>query len=201
MASRRRHRDVTTASNARGFARSVARGFTLIEVMVTMTIIAILVGAVVLNIDFRNVGTAMRDTARRTALLMELASDQAVYARQNFGIRFHPGSYEFYVLSEDESGESSWELFEDEQLKFRDPSVPTEFAVDISGVPIILEELSVELDEATDEDPIKPHVLFLSNGEMMPDFRVLITDEDREFEYVVETGEIEPVVVEQVSGS
>ncbi len=201
MASRRRHRDVTTASNARGFARSVDRGFTLIEVMVTMTIIAILVGAVVLNIDFRNVGTAMRDTARRTGLLMELASDQAVYARQNFGIRFHPSSYEFYVLSEDEDGVSTWELFEDEQLKFRDPSVPTEFAVDISGVPIILEELTVELDEATEEDPIKPHVLFLSNGEMMPDFRVLITDEDREFEYVVETGEIEPVVVEQVSGS
>ena len=69
-------------------------GFTLIEVMVTMTVIAILVGAVVLNIDFRNVGTAMRDTARRTAMLMELASDQAVYARQNFGIRFHPNSYE-----------------------------------------------------------------------------------------------------------
>lgn len=164
-----------------------------------MTIIAILVGAVVLNVDFRNVGTSMRDTARRTALLMELASDQAVYARQNFGIRFHPNSYEFYVLAEDESGESTWELFEDEQLKFRDPPVPIEFAVDISGLPIVLEELVAELEAATDEDPIKPHVMFLANGEMMPDFRILMTDSDNEFEFVVETGEIQPVVVEQLS--
>jgi len=166
-----------------------------------MTIIAILVGTLVLNIEFRNVGTAMRDTARRTALLMELASDQAVYARQNFGIRFHPNSYEFYLLTEDESGNSTWELFEDEQLKFRDPSVPTEFAVDISGLPIVLEELVAELEAATDEDPMKPHVMFLANGEMMPDFRIVISDADNEFEYVVETGEIQPVVVEQLAGT
>ena len=181
------------------FRRQQHAGFTLIEVMVTMTIIAILVVAVVLNINFQNVGTTMRDTARRTAMLMELASDQAVYARQNFGIRFHPNSYEFYVLAEDESGESTWQLFEDQQLKFRDPAVPIELAVDISGLPIILEDLVDELNDATDEDPIKPHVMFLANGEMMPDFRIVFTDSNNEYEYSVETGEVEPVVVEQLA--
>jgi len=178
-----------------------ARGFTLIELLVTVTIISILVGAVVINIDFRNVGKSVRATAQRTGLLMDLAADQAVYSRQQFGIRFHPESYEFYILNENEEGDSTWELFEDGQLRFRAEDVPVEFQVDISGVPIVLEDLVTELAEATEEDPMKPHVIFLSNGEIIPDFRILISDLDGDYRYEVATGEILPVVVEQLEGS
>lgn len=183
--------------------RQLARGFTLIELLVTVTIISILVGVVVINIEFRNVGKSMRDTALRTGLLLELASDQAVYSRQQFGIRFHPESYEFYVLTtdEDDEDEQSWQMFEDEQLSFRTPQVALEFAVDVSGRPIVLGELIDELKDATDEDPIQPHIIFLSNGEIMPDFRILISDLEGEFQYEVSTGEVLPVVVEQLSGS
>ena len=178
-----------------------ARGFTLIELLVTVTIISILVGAVVINIDFRNVGKSVRATAQRTGLLMDLAADQAVYSRQQFGIRFHPESYEFYILNENEEGDSTWELFEDGQLRFRAEDVPVEFQVDISGVPIVLEDLVTELAEASEEDPMKPHVIFLSNGEIIPDFRILISDLDGDYRYEVATGEILPVVVEQLEGS
>lgn len=177
-----------------------ARGFTLIELLVTVTIISILVGAVMINIEFRNVSKSVRDTALRTGLLMELAADQAVYSRQQFGIRFHPGSYEFYILSEDEEGESTWEMFEDGQLRYRTEEVPMEFEVEISGLPIVLEELEEELEDATEEDPMKPHVIFLSNGEIIPDFRILISDLDGDYRYEVATGEVLPVVVEQLEG-
>lgn len=177
------------------------RGFTLIELLVTVTIISILVGAVVINIEFRNVGKSIRDTAQRTGLVMQLAADQAVYSRQQFGIRFHPESYEFYILTIDDADEEVWEIFEDEQLRFATPPVALEFAVDISGLPIVLEELVEELKDATDEDPLRPHIIFLSNGEIMPDFRILISDPDAEYQYQVATGEILPVVVEQLAGS
>ena len=163
--------------------------------------VAILVGAVVINIEFRNVGKIVRDTAMRTGLLMQLAADQAVYSRQQFGIRFHPESYEFYILSENEDGDSVWEMFEDGQLKFRNEAISTEFQVDISGLPIILEELSEELSDATDENPMKPHIIFLSNGEIIPDFRIRISDLESEFLYEVASGEVLPVVVEQLEGS
>jgi len=176
------------------------QGFTLIELLVTIAIIAILVGAVVLNIEFRNVGKSVQDTANRTSLIMQLAADQAVYARQQFGIRFHPGSYEFYILAEDEKGEKSWEFFADERLMYRDTGVPMEMQVDISGVPIVLEELVEELEAVTDEEPLKPHIMFLSNGEMVPDFRIIISDREGEFRYEIATGEIEPIVVEQLGG-
>lgn len=177
------------------------RGFTLIELLVTVTIISILVGAVVINIEFRNVSKSVRDTARRTGLLMELAADQAVYSRQQFGIRFHPESYEFYILNENTDGDSVWEIFEDGQLRFRPEEVITEFQVDISGLPIVLEELSAEIADATEEDPLKPHIIFLSNGEIIPDFRIQISDLDGEYRYEVATGEVLPVVVEQLEGS
>jgi len=187
---------------ARGITRRHRSGFTLIELLVTIAIVAILVGAVVLNIEFRNTGKMVGDTARRTLLIMDLAADQAVYARQQFGIRFHPGSYEFWILAaEEEDEEPTWQLFDDERLRYDDPGIPLEFQVDIEGIPIVLEELSDELADATDEEPLKPHVLFLSNGEMMPDFRIVVADaEEGEFRYEVRSGEIRSIVMEQLAG-
>ena len=175
------------------------RGFTLIELLVTMVIIAVLVGAVVINIEFKNVGKSIRDFSNRTSLLMQLASDQAVYSRQQFGIRFQPQSYQFFILTTDEDDEQTWELFEDEQLRFQPSTVPFEFTVEMSGVPIVLENLLDELADATDENPLKPHLIFLSNGEIMPDFRLLIQDQDGDYEYEVATGEDLPIVVEQLA--
>jgi len=187
--------------NSRQYFASRSRGFTLIELLVTVTIISILVGAVVINIEFRNVGKSIRDTAMRTGLLMDLAADQAVYSRKQFGIRFHPESYEFYILLEAEDGESRWEIYEDKQLRYKNTNVLTEFEVDISGLPIILEDLVEEIQDATDENPLKPHIIFLSNGEIMPDFRIRISDVEGEYRYEVATGDLQPVVVEQLSGS
>lgn len=175
-------------------------GFTLIEVMVVVAIVAIMVGAVVIRIDFQNVGNMVRDTAERTRLVMLLAADQAVYSRQQLGIRFHPNSYEFWILSADEkTGEGTWKVLEDDRIKFKELPVALEFQVDISGVPIVLEELEDEIAEATEEDPIKPHVIFLSNGEFIPDFRVVIADKDGEYQHALETGEVEPIVVENLN--
>ena len=183
-------------------ARRPARGFTLIELLVTITIVAILTGAVLLTVDFRNVGANVRDVARRTGLLMNLASDQAVYAGTQFGIRFHPETYEFWILAPAEEGEEpEWQPFFDERLNYAPPNVPIEFEVEISGVPIVLESFEDELGDATDEEPLKPHVLFLSNGEVMPDFRVVVSDDTGEYRHAIATGEVEPIVVESLASS
>jgi|GEM_PF-597690 len=186
----------------------VQRAFTLIELLVVVAIIAILVGAVVLSIDFRNVGGGIRDTALRTGLVMNLAADQAVYSRQQFGVRFHPDSYEFWMLAPEQEGaegdgdtdELVWQPVLDERLGYRPTGVPTEFQLDLSGVPVVLASFEEEQAQASDEDPLKPHILFLSNGEAMPDFRITIQDSEAEFRWQVTTGELEPLVVEQLEG-
>lgn len=182
-----------------GGSKGAVRGFTLIELLVTIAIVAILVGAVVLNIEFRNVGKEMRDSSRRTALVMELASDQAAYARTPLGVRFHPESYQFWALfTEDEGAASEWTPVDDPRLTFREPGVGVAFELDLSGVPVTLEEMSEELANATDENPLVPHILFLANGEVIPDFRVLMRDENDEYRWQIATGEVEPIVVEQL---
>lgn len=195
-------RAVASARDRAPSAPAGSRGFTLIELLVTIAIVAILVGAVVLNIEFRNVGKSVENVARRTALIMNLAADQAVYARQQFGIRFHPNSYEFWILAAEEGeDEPEWTPFDDERLRYdAPPGIAIEFQVDISGVPIVLEDLVDELADASDENPLKPHVLFLSNGEIMPDFRIVIADADGEFRHEVRSGEVEPIVVEALDG-
>jgi prepilin-type N-terminal cleavage/methylation domain-containing protein len=176
-----------------------ARGFTLIELLVTIAIVAILVGAVVINIEFRNVGKQMSDSARRTGLVMNLASDQAVYSRTQLGIRFHPGSYEFWaLLAEEEGDEPAWTPVDDPRLTFRPPDVNVLFELDLSGQPVILEELEEELSKASTEDPLEPHVWFLSNGELLPDFRVIMRDEEDEYRWQIASGEVKPIVVEQL---
>ena len=198
-------RALVARARARGARdpRAARRGFTLIELLVTIAIVAVLVGAVVLNIEFRSVGKSVESVARRTALVMGLAADQAVYARQQFGIRFHPASYEFWILAAEEGEEEpEWTPLEDERLRYdAPPGVDVEFQVDISGVPIVLEELADELADADDENPLKPHVLFLSNGEIMPDFRIVVSDPDGEYRHEVRSGEVEPIVVEALGGA
>lgn len=182
-----------------------ARGFTLIEIMVVVAIIAVMAGAVVINMDFRNVGRMIRDTTLRTHLLMNLAADQAVYSRQQLGIRFHPESYEFYILGEPtpatetaDAKPAVWSMLEDERLKFKEVPAKIEFQVQITGLDIVLEELEDELAQATEEEPIKPHVIFLSNGEIMPDFRIVISDQDGEYSHAIATGEDEPIITERL---
>lgn len=194
------------------------RGFTLIELLVVLVIVGVLASFITLNFNPRNVGKSVREESQRLALLMQLAADTAIYSRQQLGIRFHPESYEFYILSEAEPAveeesatapqpgleektpaSATWEPVEDERLAMREPQVPIEFEVEIEGIPIALETLEEELESISgaEVEPLKPHVLMLSNGELMPSFRVVISDsEERKFSYQVYTGEEEPILVE-----
>jgi len=90
-------------------------------------------------------------------------------------------------------------MIEDDRLKYKQIAERVDISVDISGLPITLESLVEELDTVTDEEPIKPHVLFLSNGEIMPDFAVLFADPDGDIQHEVRSGEEVPIEVEQLN--
>jgi len=182
--------------------RVVSGGFTLIELLVVIVIVSVMTTFLTLNLNFRNVGKSIRDESLRLALLMQIASDQAIYSKQQLGIRFHPESYEFYLLGagEDQQGEI-WQPLDDERLTMKTPQVETEFQVDIEGIPIVLETLAEEQEALAvpDAEPVKPHVLFLSNGEIMPEFKIVVADkEEALYRYSVYSGFEEPIVVESL---
>ena len=173
-------------------------GFTLLELMVVIVIIAVLAGFVTVNLDLRNTPKTIREEATRLGLLMQIASEQSIYSKAQLGIRFHPEDYEFYFLAPDEAGNQTWQILEDSRLKFRGSQEELEFQVDLSGVPVLLETLEEELAALGEETELKPHVLFLSNGEIMPDFSVVVADSEARFRHQVYSGVELPVVVEQL---
>lgn len=177
-----------------------SRGFTLIELLVVIVIVAVLTSVVTLNFNFRNVSKSIQDESLRIGLLMQYAADQAVYSRTQLGVRFHPASYEFYLLteSEDPAIPASWEMVDDDRLATSQSQEPVVFEVDIEGIPIVLETLTEERNKASEENPIKPHVLFLSNGEVLPDFRIVVSDEEGRYQHQIYAGEDEPIIVEPV---
>ena len=181
------------------FARK-SSGFTLIELLVVIVIVAVMTTFVTVNLNIRNVGKAVRDESLRLGLLMQIASDQAIYSRAQFGIRFHPESYEFYqLIAGEDNSQATWQPVEDARLAMRPPKIETEFQVDIEGIPIVLETLAEEQEglDAPDAEPLKPHVLFLSNGEVMPEYKVVVADkEEGQYRHQVYSGEEEPIVVE-----
>ena len=74
-------------------------GFTLIEVLLVMTIIAILAGTIV--VSFGNVGDSqrVRAEAERLALAIETGRSQALRRNAMWGVRVSEGSYDFKEYS------------------------------------------------------------------------------------------------------
>lgn len=171
--------------------RRSARGFTLIELLVVATIGAILVGTAMLSVNIGGGEKALADEAKRLATLMQLAADDAILQRRELGLRLTEAGYSFYRL--DRSGEKpSWQPLEkDRRLRERPWPESLEIEMEIEGQPIVLDKPRVkkkaESDE--DEDPIKPQVMFLSNGESLPHFAVTFRHPELDGGWRLATGE------------
>lgn len=186
------------------------RGFTLIEVMAVVVILSILSSVALLNMNFDNKGRQVREQAQQLAALIELASDEAIYLQKELGLRFGEGEFVFYQLEKKTSQNSKttdseesqqpkppyWlPVKEDPRLRSRPLPEEMELELEISGVEVLVETPS-ETD--TKEFKVKPQIMMLSNGEVIPDFSILLRDFDGEHEYTVASGVNVPVIVERV---
>ena len=159
-----------------------AGGFTLIEVLVAVAIVVILSGMAVLTLNIGGYDDRLHDEAKRLFQLTRIASDDAVFKSEQLGVRFTLNDYTFYQLQEKPqpaAGTSSkkktkriWQpVAGDKQLRTREWPDEVEVEVKVDGVFIVLEEERDAKAEARQED-LRPHMIFLSNGEILPDTEV-----------------------------
>ena len=136
------------------------RGFTLIEVMVVVLIIAILVGAAVLSMGTLGSDRELRREAQRMRALLQLMQEEALMQGRDYGIEVRATGYEFLVYDHDQF---IWGYPLDEDL-FIEHQLPGELALELTleGREVVLEE------EKDDEAQPEPHIMVLSSGEMTP---------------------------------
>lgn len=127
-----------------------SKGFTLLEVLVTMLLIGIIMSFATLSVNLGGTDTHVLDEAKRLQALIKLAQEEALLNNRVLGLALEPGGYVFYSLQQ-----RQWEPLNDEYLSPHKWAEDVELEVNIEGMKIVLED-------STDT----PQVLILPDGEM-----------------------------------
>ncbi len=130
------------------------RGFTLIEVLVVIIIVAVLASTVALGFLGADREQNLRTEAERLTALIELARVQALSRNEEWGVAVTPQRYTFMVY---EADRNRWVA--EEGAPFRPRSVPdVALAVTVDAIEVPDEE----------KNGTRPAILILSSGEQTP---------------------------------
>ncbi len=164
-------------------ARAGPRGFTLIEILVVLMIIAIVVGFAMLKIGVTGRDTQLDDECRRIAGLLMLLEERAALEGRDFGVLIAPEKYIFVIF---EQRRQRWEKF-DEDREFRERELPKglSFALELDSRNIVLNaavsapeplnDANADADSTLNETEnlVKPQVIVAASGDSTP-FRLTL---------------------------
>lgn len=161
---------------------TLARGFTLLEVLMVVLVVGILSAVVLIGLNPGGPERRLDDEAERLASLLALASSEAVMQNREYGVHLEEDGYRFLCLDD---GRQQWQecagdtLFKAHVLpeglhvrvlRERRVKLPTRSArVAAPGI----------LDEDSDGDEtLSPDILLLSSGEASPaEVEIRVTEE------------------------
>lgn len=150
------------------------RGFSLIELLVVVVIVAMVTSIALLSIGLLNDDRELDTEARRLAALINVIQEEAAMQGRDFGLELMTGSYRFV---EYDAFSSQWiEIVDDDLLRLRELPEDVEFDLFLEGQRIVLEPDPAEIEEA-DEDAeaftrtsntYTPHIFLFSSGDVTP---------------------------------
>ena len=126
------------------------RGFTLVELLVVLVVIATLSGFALLALRGRDVESVVEEEARRLLALFTLAREESLFRYRTIGVRFFRGSYDF---AEFLPGDERWVPSLDAMLAGRRLPEGVTVRLYLEGRPVIL-------DMEEDEEVLPQVVLF-----------------------------------------
>ena len=160
---------------------NTARGFTLLEILVVMIIIALMSGAAMVAIGASK-NRALEEEAKRLTALLRMGSEEAVLRSTDYAMALARDGYQFYEWS---FKENNYVPVDAVDGVFRPRTLPKDMILggEINGTPIVFPEKKDEKKAAQqaaktpDEEekdkkksPLedKPVIFFFSSGERMP---------------------------------
>lgn len=179
--------------------KSRQAGFTLIEIMAVMLIIGIAVGMATVSIGDGTDGHKLRTAMRQLYQSIQLAAEETVYKREQYGLRFDIDNN-----AETERYSYEWMIYDPKRKRWFAVEVP-ELAKQVLPEGLMLEltvdEQTVTIGQTVDDDEaifevkkdkkdrtkIYPDLYFFSSGEMQNfTIRLYKTDEtDPDSAYVI----------------
>jgi len=144
-------------------------GFTLLELLVVVTIIGLLAGSIVLSTRYINTERELEREVQRLQSLIDLVREEALMQSREFALLFAESGYRFYVY--DHLARRWVDPPGDRLLASYSLPEPIRTELRLEGRDLVLEptlELAArnrEGDEEEDESP-QPHVILFSSGEM-----------------------------------
>lgn len=174
--------------NAIASSRRVA-GFTLIEILVVMVLIALLASVVAFTVGQGNQRRELINEAKRLHAVLRLAADEAIYQNLEIGVVIDEKGYEFLGYDEDKE---VWVGLPQPFLKPR--QFPDWIWLELNR-DYELRELPV--DEESDEQTAVPEFVLLSSGESTP-FRLRMGVEgDDEYSVTISSDGINEILYEE----
>ena len=149
-----------------------SNGFSLIELLVVLFIIATIISITLLSFGVLGNDRELQTEARRFGALAELVRDEASMQGREFGIEIMKGSYRF--VEYDAYGARWAEVPGDETLRLRSLPDGAEFLLFLEDKRILLDDDPAEIEDPEDEnsrsgiEAYAPHLLIYSSGDTTP---------------------------------
>ncbi len=144
------------------------KGFTLVEILVVVVIMAIVISLTVLSIGVTGRDSQLDEETRRIQGLLGLLHERAVLEGRDFGMNIEPTAYEFvvYVPAKDR-----WEtLKQDQEFRHRELPKGLNFELQLDSQVVVLKPPDKNL--TTSQVPA-PQIAIAASGEGTP-FRLTL---------------------------
>jgi general secretion pathway protein H len=168
-----------------------SRGFTLLEILVVLVIVAVMAGLLVVGFK-DSPQQRVRREAQSLAALLNAVSDEAVMRGVELGLVIDDSGYQFVYFDPEKK---QWQPARERALarhQFTEPYA-IEFSIDGAAVDDNTRQRMQAFVQLSEDVALRPALLILSSGELTP-FRLTLSVNEEEPVVLMSDG-INPVVV------
>ena len=149
-----------------------SKGFTLVEILVVVVIMAIVISFAILAVGTSGRDTQLDEESRRIEGLIGLLHERALLEGRDFGVRIEPAAYEFVVY---DSRRDRWMTF-DQEHEFRHRELPkgVSFQLQLDSQTVVIKPIDRRMSSNT--APPAPQLAIAASGEGTPFRLTLLRD-------------------------
>ena len=148
-----------------------SRGFTLVEILVVVVIMAIVISLAVLSIGTTGRDAQLDEESRRIEGLVGLLHERALLEGRDFGLRIEPAGYEFVVY---DARHDRWiRLDQEHEFRHRDLPKGLSFRLELDSQVVVIKPVDRKLTSAAAP---APQLAIAASGEGTPFRLTLLRD-------------------------